>query len=270
VEKLRQSHDRIGFFSALATSLATETRTLAFLDAANCGEDQDGGMPSWVPTWSREVAEPAYSFAIRKNRKDQVLDRFSWTDGGATLMVLGRPRGTVHVVRSVAGPDGSAPSHYQVMFERWLALPLERKRSLSQLLAFLAGLRVHPGGSADPEETVLVLRVETRLRDASVLESGKRRLEAGGNTLVYSFDKRAREMGFLRAGEAKKGDRIVLVSGCYHHLVLRRQPGAESTSRFRLAGLIEMGEPESRVQKSSEAEWAAARARKQVFRYSIV
>jgi hypothetical protein len=37
------------FFTALAWYLAKEINSLAFLNAATCGEDE--GMPLWVPTW---------------------------------------------------------------------------------------------------------------------------------------------------------------------------------------------------------------------------
>jgi hypothetical protein len=78
------------FFAAIAGYLARETKSLAFLDVATCGEDEDEGMPSWVPTWPREISKPAYDFASRL-KKDQAVHIFRFTDGGKTLQLAGRP-----------------------------------------------------------------------------------------------------------------------------------------------------------------------------------
>ncbi|KAL2131445.1 hypothetical protein VTI74DRAFT_5114 [Chaetomium olivicolor] len=76
-----------------------------------------------------------------------------------------------------------------------------------------------------------------------------------GVTLVYSLDKQAREMGYLRAGEASRGDRTVFVPGCYHHLVLRRQNRQEGV-RWKLVGLEAMGTEKTRHRGCSETEGA--------------
>lgn len=282
VRRLKPGTSRAEFFTILASYLATKTETLAFLDAANCGDDKDGEMPSWVPTWAREVSESAYTFAIRMNRNGQAKDRFSFTESGKVLALLGYPRGTVHVVRSVADSISPRPLPHRIAFERWLALSKDSKTGMSQMLEALASFRLRtkelrhslgseprvPGDAKeklDEMERQVTLLATKRLSE--FLDIGEERIREGGTTLVYSLDKRAREMGFLKAGEAAKGDRIVLVPGCYHHLVLRRQSGIDD--KWKLVGLVEMGEPDSRMKGYSEPEWTQLVKMKKVFKYLI-
>lgn len=80
------------------------------------------------------------------------------------------------------------------------------------------------------------------LRDnKSVLSLESTILGKGSTALVYRFSAKAHEMGYLKAGEAPKGGRAVFVSGCFHHLVLRRQgPGATTDVQWKLVGLVAM------------------------------
>jgi hypothetical protein len=54
---------RAEFFTILARYLAKGTGNLSFINAASCCQDPDDTMPSWVPTWSREVSpQVAFEF----------------------------------------------------------------------------------------------------------------------------------------------------------------------------------------------------------------
>jgi hypothetical protein len=77
-------------------------------------------------------------------------------------------------------------------------------------------------------------------------------------------------MGFLKAGEAGVGDRIVTVPGCYNHLNLRRQDLVAGV-RWKLVGLIVMGTT-NKTSKASclETDWARYRREGGLFEYSIV
>ncbi|KAK0610792.1 heterokaryon incompatibility protein-domain-containing protein [Immersiella caudata] len=278
--KLKSTTNRAEFFTVLASRLATQTGALAFLDAAHCREDTDCDMPTWVPTWAREVSEEAYHFTIRMKRDGQARDDFEFSTDGKTLTVLGRPRGTVHVVRSqAADATGHKPTLHQRMFEKWLVLPSQTKTALATLLgASLESSKIADALRNSPDlssSDSLLDEIDKGARGGisdtfeTGFQDGETLLQRGGSTLVYSFDKRAREMGFLRAGEAKRGDRIVLVPGCYHHLILRKQLGTEGV-RWRLVGLVEMGTEDSRHVACPETEWAQYAERRGLFKYAIV
>ncbi|KAK4447348.1 heterokaryon incompatibility protein-domain-containing protein [Podospora aff. communis PSN243] len=261
--KLKPTTGRIEFFTTLASYLATNTRTLAFLDAANYWHDKDCDMPSWVPTWEREVTEQAYHFAIRIKRDGQARDHFEFSPDNKTLTVLGRPRGIIHVVRSQApGASTPQPTTNQRIFERWLVLPSDLRAILVKALVETFKILKR----ADESEENARLGFDSFKQ---AMEFGERLLQKGGDILVYSFDRRAREMGFLRAGEANKGDSIVLVPGCYNHLVLRRHIMPEGI-RWKLVGLVEMGTEESRHVACPEAEWTEYTKEGGVFKYAIV
>ena len=284
MRELLQTKSRSDFFAALAADLATKTKTLAFLDSAHCGEDTDKGMPSWVPNWNRNIEEAAYKFAVRKKKAGQAVDSFRFTNGGKTLELWGRPRGTVHAVRSATDP----PTPKQRVFEQWLALPPEKKKELIDIFIALCLvteikhrnsergsnlehneiLKLQPGSSTEYAEQAALGLAALKFVSASIEAS---KLLEDRNMLVYSFDKRAREMGFLRAGEAKRGDRIVFVPGCYHHLVLRQDVWANSTVvGWKLVGLVAMGSVEKRLVGCLEGEWARLRKERGVFKYCIV
>lgn len=92
------SHDRVEFFTALARYLGSKTMVLAFLDAANCGEDQDAEMPSWVPNWTRREHYKACNFATYRMNEIRALANFSFGDDGKSLKLLGWARGDVNVI----------------------------------------------------------------------------------------------------------------------------------------------------------------------------
>jgi hypothetical protein len=288
---------RAEFFATLAADLATKTRTLAFLDAAQCGEDDDSHMPSWVPNWKRDVDERAYKFAIRKKRDGQAVDSFRFTNNGKALEVWGRPRGTVHVVRST-DPTSPPPTLIQRIFEQWLALPLELKKQIVDVFLIVCRFRLravtefmrrsleresHSKPALDDDEIRAIPEYQEYVHSAALAwlslrtapsSVGAKKLVEGGKTLVYSFDRRGRELGFLRVGEARRGDQIVFVPGCYHHLVLRRQDMQADFDSvgvcWKLVGLVAMGWAETRLAGCSEGEWARLRREKGLFKYCII
>ncbi|KAK4133862.1 hypothetical protein BT67DRAFT_32895 [Trichocladium antarcticum] len=246
-----QRTSQVEFFTALAQYLANKTKTLAFLDAATCGTDQDDAMPSWVPNWTREVGRPAYDFSMRP-KTDQAGDRFAFADNGKTLCAIGMPKGTVHVVRSVADPAAPPPGFLQQRFENWLVLTAEGKAAVAAALELINATLHEIAGPRRDAATKLIALSRRLIR--TLLGLGAISLRRGGGTLVYSFDGKAKEMGFLKAGEAARGDRMVFVPGCFHHLVLRRQgEPVTSGTRWKLVGLVALGTPFARG-ACSEAE----------------
>lgn len=85
------------FFTALARYLANETKVLTFLDAANCGEDCDEGMPSWVPNWTRKLGYKVCEFVTHRLKEYQAPANFQFDDSGKTLRLLGWSRGAACV-----------------------------------------------------------------------------------------------------------------------------------------------------------------------------
>jgi hypothetical protein len=259
---------RVAFFTALARYLASQTKTLGFLDAASCGEDNDRAMPSWVPNWKREASPQAYEFTSRK--KDGLArDSFGFEQDGKTLWLVGRPRGTVHVVRSADEPV----SAFQAVIEHWLALPREGKEGIVSTFQLISDvIRISPEGELSKGTlgvlSTLFKAIQTFLKIGEVwLRHGL----SHERTLLYSFDKRSREVGFLRAGEAAVGDRIVFVPGCFHHLVLRRQREAKTkVIPWRLVGLVAMGTDEKKRGGCPASEWAQLRKDGATFKYHIV
>ncbi|KAK4040174.1 heterokaryon incompatibility protein-domain-containing protein [Parachaetomium inaequale] len=259
---------RVEFFTALARYLADQTKTLSFLDAANCGgdKDKDGGMPSWVPNWTREVSSQAYDFASQAKR-GLARDTFGFREDGKALWLHGRRRGVVHVVRAAAE---TAPP-FQRLLESWLALPAEGKEVIVSAVGIIATvIRENPEGSGLDETRLKLISVFFGIIKTS-LDLGDSILKLGGTMLVYSFDKAAGEMGFLRAGEAVKGDSVVFVPGCFHHLVLRRQGEGKTTgSWWKLVGLVAMGTDKLQKAGCSKEEWAQFRKDGTVFKYNIM
>ncbi|KAK3333071.1 heterokaryon incompatibility protein-domain-containing protein [Cercophora scortea] len=261
---------RVRFFTGLARYLSTETGSLAFLDAAACGEDADEDMPSWVPNWTREVGEPAYEF-LTGFQEDNATDAFRFVEDGTALELLGRSRGAVHVVQTTAELNLTQSAPWHSAFEKCLALPVDGRQAVKTAMEVIREIVTTSANLTDAEEELLSLSV--KLVETS-LETGAELLSAGGPVLVYSFDKRAGEMGYLRAGQAARGDRIVFVPGCFHHLVLRRlhphtRPAAEGT-RWKLVGLLTMGQASWSKGGCSKGEWAQYRKDGEVFKYTIV
>jgi Heterokaryon incompatibility protein (HET) len=260
---------RVELFTAIAGYLARETKSLAFLDVATCGEDKDKGMPSWVPNWSREVSKPAYDF-ISRIKKDQALDIFELTDGGKTLQLTGRSRGTVNIIRT-ADLNLLRSSPWQGASEKMLFVPNDTKRAaLSALQSIGAIIRQRPFSMLSEAEKMLISYSVEAIRlcldmGFVLLESALRK--AGGTIIVYSYGAMTSGIGYLKAGKAVKGDEVefvpgcvhqlVFVPGCFHHLLLRsRGRTTENPIRWKLVGLVAMAKETTQGKGCSKSEWA--------------
>ncbi|KAE9369657.1 hypothetical protein N431DRAFT_485525 [Stipitochalara longipes BDJ] len=244
---------RVEFFTTVARYLADETTSLAFLDVATCGEDEDEEMPSWVPTWSREANKEAYDFANRV-KKDEALDIFCFTDGGKTLQLFGRSRGTLHVLRS-ADLDHLQSSPWQGAFEKVLALPSEGRSMVAKLLQTIYTTMYQKTFSmlSGTEKDMILLSIS--LIEAS-LERGLASLREAGRTRVYSYDLTVGEVDFLTPRQAAEGDLLVFVPGCFHYLALRScgEP-KEISGRWKLVGLVAMATTALERRGCSKSEW---------------
>ncbi|KAK3692972.1 heterokaryon incompatibility protein-domain-containing protein [Podospora appendiculata] len=265
-----KQHSRVDFFTGLARYLGTETGSLAFLDAAACGEDADEGMPSWVPNWKRVVGEPAYEFLTRF-KENSATDTFRFVEDGMALELLVRSRGAVHSVQPTAELNLTQSAPWHKAFERCLALPIEGRQAVKAALELIHEITTTSATLNGAEEELLSLSV--KLVEIS-LETGAELLSAAGPVLVHSLNKGAGEMGYLRAGEVARGDRIVFVPGCFHHLALRRlhphtQPTAKGR-RWKLVGLLTMGLGLGYKSGCTKSEWAQYRKDGEVFKYTIV
>ena len=262
--------NRVEFFTALARYISQENKSLAFLDAANCGEDEDEAMPSWVPSWTKELSAPAFKLATRMRKADEAPAVFHFLEDGKTLVLLGQAKGTVHVVRST-DPEHlqSASPFWQDALESWLALPNKVKNAMADLLAAGRDLMAQT-------PTQVCNEVEQKvgacvfILTLVCLKLGSVLLQEGGRTLVYSFDAKAgQEMGFLKAGKATRGDQLVFVPGCFHHLVLRKRQRTGAVVRWKLVGLVSMGTQPKHGGVCSKSEWTQLRQDGAVFRFSI-
>jgi len=116
---------RVWFFNAISGYLATETKSMAFLDVASCGEDEDSQMPSWVPNWSREINQQTYNFATRVKKK-RVPEIFGFTDGGEALKLVGQSKGKVAIIIRPEDLDPLQSSLVEGSFEISLNLTSEK------------------------------------------------------------------------------------------------------------------------------------------------
>jgi hypothetical protein len=184
---------------------------------------------------------------------------------------MGQRKGTVHVVRSVADSTVSQSWPIQDLFEKWLSLPIEAKEAAAAALELIQEtLREEADAGLEEAMKKQLVSLSSRLIE-TLLDLGGTLLREGGTTLVYSFDAKAKEMGFLKAGEAANGDRIVFVPGCFHHLILRRQGQATTTgNRWKLVGLVAMGTSLKEPSGCSKSEWAQLRKDGALFKYTIV
>lgn len=237
--KAGEQLSRVDFFTAIAGYLAKETGSLSFLDVANCGEDKDATMPSWVPNWSREMNKPAYHFASRVENEPATA-KFEFTDGGKTLHLAGKPMGTVNTI-SPTGLDMLESSPWQDTFVKRLVLPDHMERDVAQCLQEISAMLSEISFSMlNDTEKELILATAGLIRTR--FEIGFHLVRKSNETMVYSYDGICRDMGFLRAGDPAKGDQLVFVPGCFHHLLLRRSGRtAENSIRWKLVGLVEMG-----------------------------
>ncbi|KAJ9652086.1 hypothetical protein H2198_008672 [Neophaeococcomyces mojaviensis] len=265
-----QRRNRVEFFTALARYISTENKSLAFLDVANCGEDQDQAMPSWVPNWTRELSAPAFKLVTQTRKADEAPAVFQFLEDGKTLVLLGRAKGKVHVVRST-DPEHprSASSVRQELLESWFALPNELKKAMVDILtASRDMMRQAPMQASNEAEQKLKACVFILL--LVCLKLGSMLLQKGGRTLVYSLDAKAgQEIGFLKAGKAARGDQLVSVPGCFHHLVLRRRKPTEAGARWKLVGLVSMSTQPKYDRVCSKSEWTKLRQDGAIFKFSI-
>ena len=269
---LAERPTRVDFFTAIARYLARQTGSLAFLSVATCGEDEDGGMPSWVPNWTKEMSTAAYDFANR-TKKDHPPDIFRFTDGGKTLELAGLSRGGVRIIRP-ADLDLLQSSPWQGAFEKILVLPSEAKQVIASALRLVSTiLRQKPFPMLTEDEREMIscsIRLMIMCLNTGLSLLRDELLRDEGTSMVYSYTLMADgEMGLLKAGEAVKGDRLVFVPSCYHHLVLRRREHTTGPSiRWKLVGLVAMS-PTLGRKGYSKSEWAKLRENGAVYKYSI-
>jgi hypothetical protein len=150
-----------------------------------------------------------------------------------------------------------------------LVLPSEGKRVVALALQAIGAIMYQrPFSMLSEAEKKLISLLFSSIR--ACLELGSALLRAGGTTMVYSNDAMAREIGFLRAGEAVKGDRLVFMTGCFHHLVLRRQgQTTENSIRWKLVGLVAMATATTQGRGCSKSEWAQLLKDGAVHKYTI-
>lgn len=236
-----------------------------FSDAAVRGEDDDNEMPSWVPNWAREVGDPAYSFATRV-KKDQAPDAFRFVENGKVLELVGWSKGKVDVVRST---ETSPTSHWHSVSEKLLALPKELQHHTRAVLRSASEIISQGSNTVLPEDGKReAMKISYELLRIS-LHLGATLLVEGGTTLVYSYA--AGELGFLRAGEAAPGDRLVVSPGCFHQLVLRRQSQTPASGvRWKLIGLVAVGTRSEKSASCSKSEWAELAKKGALNKYTIV
>ncbi|KAI1122865.1 heterokaryon incompatibility protein-domain-containing protein [Nemania abortiva] len=268
---VRLSRDE--FFTSIAGYLATQEKSLAFLDAVTCSESDDGTIPSWVPDWSRMVSKPAYEFAIRP-KADLVSAFLGLADRGTTLQIAGRFRGKIEVIDAVDLDElGSSPWHGA--FVKVLALPREMDRQLVPALRMMSVVAKHRSSSGSPFELseleqFSVARSICLIRAA--LETGMQALrEMWTAPLIYSHDARAvRQLGLLEVGNAASGDYMVDIPGCYHHLLLRERARAEGQERrWRLVGLVRVDSATAPRMDTTKEEWEELHTRGLVDTYDI-
>ncbi|KAH8694427.1 heterokaryon incompatibility protein-domain-containing protein [Ilyonectria robusta] len=230
---------RADFFTAIAGYLAKETGSLSFLDVANCGDDKDATMPSWVPNWSRKVNERAYDFASRV-KNEPATTNFEFTEGGKTLHLTGKSIGRVNTISST-DLDMLESSPWQGNFVKRLVLPDHTKRDVAQYLETISTMLSEISFSMlNDTENELISATSGLIKIR--FDIGFHLVRKSNKTMVYSDDGSFRKVGFLRVGDAAKGDRLVFVPGCFHHLLLRRSGRtAENSIRWKLVGLVEMG-----------------------------
>ncbi|KAK7956884.1 uncharacterized protein PG986_006106 [Apiospora aurea] len=262
------------FFTELARLLAHATKSLAFLDAVAFEEETGGrdGMPSWVPNWAREIEDAAYKHSIRV-RGDDAQDLFHFLDGGKTLQLVGRPVGRVKAVKSLGHAMlRSLPQSF--VSEKYLALPQEGKDVVARALTCAVMIASHRSTDSIEQEGLkeVVSLLFKCIQDC--LDLGASFLLVNDvSSIVHIHGKNRRsELGFLRAGEARFGDSIVFVPGCFSHLVLRRTrqvQAEEGEVRWILVGLVKVGSGKTR-EPCLQSEWERLVKDKSVYRYAIV
>lgn len=222
-------------------------------------------MNRWVSTWSREISKPAYDFAIRV-KKDQAQDMFEITEEGKTLHLVGQTKGRINILLP-AKLDYMKLSPWHGAFEKVLMLPSSCKSVIASALQLI-------GTIMEKKESAVHSEVEKAKKELLseafglikiLLDEGLRLLKDGGSIIVQTRNGMTRELGFLRAGEVMKGDRLLFVPGCFHHMVLRQT--SSNSRRWKLVGLVETVTTKKRG--CSKTEWDKLLKDKAVHRYVI-
>ncbi|KAH7303393.1 heterokaryon incompatibility protein-domain-containing protein, partial [Stachybotrys elegans] len=218
-----------GFFRGLAQFLANETGTLAFLDAAPCGANAMEDLPSWAPYWQTRIGDGPYEFA--KSVKGQMAsDSFRFLQDGSVLELLGYEHGRITEARAI-DPAVANSSTWQFVSDKMFAVPMR----LGEIVAF----HLKCLGDISLEETLhppVVALFEEMVKVS--IQGGQMILKQyGSNVFHYVKDDLPGSLGFVKAGDARKGDSFIHVPGCYHQLVLRPVTVPGRPVRWKLAGL---------------------------------
>ena len=262
-----QETSRAKFFTSLAAYLAKGTKSLAFLEAANCGEDEDTEMPSWVPNWSREVTKSVYTF-ISRAKKDQAGDVFEVSKDGKSITLAALPKGRLISQRSMKMACLQS-SPFNTTIRKLLAMPNEGRRLVVFTLATMLNyLRKKPFSSMGRSERALLFLCLNSF--IAALEFGHILLEGEGEISVYCQDGLTRRVGSLVAGRTAKGDSVVSVPGCLNNLVLRRRGSLiRGPPRWTLVGLVYFPSADKESKGFSKSEWAGLVNDKSLRRYTI-
>ena len=187
-------------------------------------------MPSWVPDWQSKVESEAYKFAT--GRRDHLAsDSFRFLDDGKTLMLLAFDLGGVSEVRGIA-PNVVHSTTWHYVSDKMFVLPAEVKALVTKIVSGVLTDTTIPGS-----EIPRALR-ELKIFLATALDGGKKYLQDHSTSVLHYARSGIEEPAFVKAGEARQGDRIVFVPGCYHQLVLRAVSGTSGRSEWGLVGLV--------------------------------
>ena len=264
---LRRS--RSAFFAALAQYISRENKSLAFLDAANCGEDADPTMPSWAPNWTRKVSDEAFDFATRIKKPDEPPTTFHFHEDGKTLLLLGQPKGTVQTRPDDDNELKSSSSLMYRLLEHWLVLPNDFRGHLIKVLESFQRLMAE----TLPLELKSELEKMVPVMLAICLNIATASLEKGGRTLIFKHEtEEGLELGFLKAGTARRGDHIVFVPDCFHCLILRpvrRNRITRAIVQWKLVGLMSRSTQFEEKEVVKKDEWTRLFRDGVVRRYSI-
>ncbi|CAG9978598.1 unnamed protein product [Clonostachys byssicola] len=205
---------RVQFFTKLAHGLAEQAKSLSFLEAASCGEDEDPAMPSWVPNWSREVHPPAWDFAYKDIGRPLFADHdaFSFLEEGRVIDVQGY-RVPVANLCTIADLDEIPLPH----------IMMGRSPDYEEDLALVEQMM-------DPHtvKKLLFEDIWNRATTGPIVHIHDPGLSTKG------------AIGYLKAGSMAAGDHLVAVPSCFHNIVLRPCGfKGDRPSRWKLVGLVE-------------------------------
>jgi hypothetical protein len=234
------------FFLAIAKYLAEATGTLSFLDAVDCGGDNGGDLPSWVPTWSTEVSETAYEFAYQ--RKGRASDMFEFSANGKELTIYGR----ASFVSKTIERDDLVPGSFEIMH----VLRNEDRRLVLTCLLVVIYLssrttRTPVLSGSDWELLSPGFRSITNVYNLRLVM-----IQCDMTAVICNRADAVPEFGFVTRGSAAEDDRLVLIPGTFHRLLLRKQQQMSSFPfTWKLVGLVKMAGKTSQVNSYSNAQW---------------